>query len=245
MQATYVWNKFALRWQKIILTGLLFALPALGMCQSYKWARQHNAQFDNRKLSYGFVIGIHSSAYQVNYSDKFVTPKFDTLHSVMTPYSPGFSLGFLANLKLYDLLDFRIMPQASFFTHKLIYNYTNDTRKELLIETTMVEFPILMKYKSQRRGNVRMYMVGGITPGFELSSKNGDSSISSSLEIYHSNVSLVGGLGFDFYFPLFKLSQEIRFSQGISNILGPTPSAYKDPINRLNTNTVGVYFIFQ
>ncbi len=245
MQATYFWNKLSLHSHKIALFGFLLLLPLWGFGQSYKWAKQNKAAFDDKRLSYGFVIGLHTSAYQVNYSDKFVTPKFDTLHSVMAPSSPGFSLGFLANLRLYEYLDLRLMPKAAFYNHKLIYNFTNDTRKELLIETTMVEFPLLLKYKSQRRGNVRMYMVGGVTPGFELSSKNGDSSISSSLEIYHSNMSLDAGLGFDFYFPLFKFSQEIRFSRGLSNILGPTPGSFKDPISRINTNTVSVYFIFQ
>jgi hypothetical protein len=102
----------------------------------------------------------------------------------------------------------------------------------------------LLKYKSMRRGNVRMYMIGGITPGFELSGKNEIKS-NSALDIRKSNVQLEGGLGFDFYFPLFKFSQEIRFARGIVNVLGDDPSVYSDPIRRLNTNTVSVYFVFQ
>jgi hypothetical protein len=245
MQATNFRHQFTLLRHKIILIGLFVFSPALGFAQSYNWAKQNNSLFDTRRLSYGFVIGIHTTAYQVNYSEKFVTPKFDTLHSVLASFSPGFSLGFLANLKLFEYLDLRLMPKASFYNHKLIYNFTNDTKKEVLIETTMVEMPLLFKYKSQRRGNVRMYMVGGLTAGFELSSKKDDSTISSNLEIRSTNISLDGGLGFDFYFPLFKFSQELRFSQGLSNLLGNAPGIYKDPISRLNTNTISVYFIFQ
>ena len=245
MQAPNIWHKLALHRLKVILIGFTLLLPWLCHAQTYNWAKQNNPYYERRKISYGFVIGIHTSGYQVKYSDKFVTPKFDTLQSVMAPLSAGFSLGFLANLKLFEYLDFRLMPKAAFYNHKLIYNFTNDTKRELLIETTMVELPLLFKYKSQRRGNVRMYMVGGVTPGFELSSKKDDSTISSNLQIYGTNMSLDAGLGFDFYFPLFKFSQEIRFSQGISNILGNAPGIYKDPINKLNTNTVSVYFIFQ
>jgi hypothetical protein len=245
MQAFNIWHKFALYWIKIIPVGFILFLPWLCQAQSFNWAKQNNPHYERRKLSYGFVVGIHTSAYQVKYSDKFITPKFDTVHSVMAPRNGGFSLGFMANLKLFEYLDLRLMPKAAFYNHKLIYNYTNDTNRELLIETTMVELPLLLKYKSQRRGNVRMYMVGGVTPGFELSSRKDDSTISSNLQIYGTNMSLDAGLGFDFYFPLFKFSQEIRFSQGIANILGDSPGIYKDPINRLNTNTVSVYFIFQ
>ena len=90
-----------------------------------------------------------------------------------------------------------------------------------------------------------MYMIGGITPGFELSGKNDIQSSSASLDIRKKNLQLEGGLGFDFYFPLFKFSQEIRFARGLTNMLGPDASIYKDPIQRLNTNTIAVYFIFQ
>lgn len=96
-----------------------------------------------------------------------------------------------------------------------------------------------------RRGNVRMYMIGGITPGFELSGKNDIQASSALLDIRKSNLQLETGLGFDFYFPLFKFSQEIRFARGIVNMLGNRSSVYSDPIQRLNTNTISVYFIFQ
>ncbi|MEQ8423781.1 MAG: hypothetical protein RIA63_03665, partial [Cyclobacteriaceae bacterium] len=56
------------------------------------------------------MIGIHTSAYQVKYSEKFVTQSFDTVHSVLAPFSPGFSLGFLVNLRLNENLDLRVFP---------------------------------------------------------------------------------------------------------------------------------------
>jgi hypothetical protein len=191
------------------------------------------------------MIGIHTSAYQVKYSDQFVTQKFDTVHSVQGSFSAGFSLGFLVNMRMNEFLDLRIMPKAGFYNHKLTYYYTNNTSRQQLVETTMVELPVLIKYKSMRRGNVRMYMVGGFTPGIEASGKNDVQSTTANLSIRNMNLSLDAGLGFDFYFPLFKLSQEIRFSKGISNMLGPDQSIYSAPLKRLNTNTISVYFIFQ
>ena len=246
MQAVNVWNKFAIHGHKIILVGIIFLLQsndAVG--QRYKWARENNPNYDERKISYGFMIGLHTSAYQIKYSDQFVTQSFDTVHSVMTPFSPGFSLGFLVNLRLYDVLDLRLMPKAGFYNHKVEYDYTDGSTKEQLIETTMFEAPILLKYKSLRRGNVRMYMLGGFTPGIEVSGKNDIQSTTANLSVKKGNLSLDGGLGFDFYFPLFKFSQEIRFSKGLVDVLGSDPSAFRDPIKRINTNTVSVYFIFQ
>jgi hypothetical protein len=219
---------------------------ALGAnAQRFKWARENNPRYDERLISYGFVIGLHTSGYQVNYADQFVTQNYDTIHSVMAPRSAGFALGFLVNLRLYDVLDLRLMPKAGFYDYKLTYQYTDRQTKDQLIETTLMEFPLLLKYKSLRRGNVRMYMIGGFTPSFELSGKNDVQSNTANLSVKKANITADAGIGFDFYFPLFKFSQEIRFSRGMPNVLGDDPSVFRDPIKRLNTNTVAVYFIFQ
>lgn len=246
MQAVNVWNKFIIHGHKIILACLLLGLlPTDAISQRYKWARENNPNYDERKISYGFMIGLHTSAYQIKYSDQFVTQTYDTVHSVMTPYSPGFSLGFLVNLRLYDVLDLRLMPKAGFYNHIVEYDYTDGTTQEQLVETTMFETPLLLKYKSLRRGNVRMYMVGGFTPGIEVSGKNDVQSTTANLSVKKGNLSIDAGFGFDFYFPLFKFSQEIRFSKGMVDLLGSDPSVYRDPIKRINTNTISVYFIFQ
>lgn len=246
MQAANVWNKLALHRHKIVLAVTLLGLLCTdAAAQRYKWARENNPNYDERKISYGFMIGLHTSAYQIKYSDQFVTQSFDTVHSVMTPSLPGFSLGFLVNLRLYDVLDLRLMPKAGFYNHKVEYNYTDGTVQDQLIETTMFETPLLLKYKSLRRGNVRMYMIGGITPGIEVSGKNDVQSTTANLSVKKGNLSVDAGLGFDFYFPLFKFSQEIRFSRGFVDIIGSEASAFRDPIKRINTNTVSVYFVFQ
>ncbi|NOT75956.1 MAG: PorT family protein [Cyclobacteriaceae bacterium] len=222
----------------MLTTGLSYG-------QNFAWAKRNNPEFDRRKISYGFMIGIHTSAYEVKYSDRFVTQSFDTVHSVQGSFSGGFSLGFLINLRLNEVLDLRVMPKAGFYNHKLNYYFTNNSSRQQLVETSMYEFPILLKYKSMRRGNVRMYMVGGFTPSFEASGKNDVQSTTSNLDIKSMNLSLDAGLGFDFYFPFFKFSQEIRFQKGLTNMLGSDPSPFAAPIKDLHTNTISVYFIFQ
>lgn len=244
MQDTHFWHKLPIqRHQAVILLLVLCSWST--HAQQYKWARQNNPTYDERKFSYGFMIGLHTSAYQSEYSDNFVSQNLDTVHSVMTPFSPGFSLGFLVNLRFNDNLDLRLLPKAGFYDHKVEYNYTDESRSTQLVETTMVEFPLLLKYKSARRGNVRMYVVGGFTPAIEASGKNDIQSTTETLEIRNTNLSIDIGFGFDFYFPLFKLSQEIRFSKGVTNMLGEGSSSFSEPIRRINTNTISVYFIFQ
>jgi hypothetical protein len=246
MQRTYFWHKLHLHSGKIILIAtalLLVSLSSYG--QRKRWAERNNPTYDQRKLTYGFLIGLHSSMYQVKYSDQFVTQDFDTVHSVIGNWKPGFALGFIVNYKLTDFLDLRLTPTVAFLEHSLTYVYTDDTpRNTQLVETTMVEFPVLLKYKSERRGNIRMYTIGGIKPSIEASGKK-DFEGSSTVEVKGGNMSLEAGIGFDLYYPLFKFSPEIRFSRGIVDVLDNRNNIYGQPLRRLNTNTITIYFLFQ
>ena len=170
MQVVDFRNKFYLHCAKVILLGCLLGSTAIH-AQSYKWARRNNPNYDDKKLTYGFLIGLHTTTYQIEYSDTFVSPRLDSVHSVIPSWRPGFSLGFIVNYRLTEFLDLRITPEVAFYEHKLRYNYIDGTSLDHLVETTMVEFPLLLKYKSMRRGNVRMYMIGGIKPGIEASGK--------------------------------------------------------------------------
>lgn len=244
MQAVNLWNKLYLHRAKIILLGIIFVTGSLH-AQSYRWARRNNPNYDERKLTYGFLIGLHTTAYQIEYADKFVTSDFDTLHSILPEWRPGFSLGFIVNYRLSEFLDFRLTPAVAFYEHKLKYIFTDGRSVEELVETTMVEFPFLLKYKSMRRGNIRMYMIGGIKPGIEASGKKEIENTTTQLEVKNLNLNLEAGLGFDLYFPLFKFSPEIRFSRGMVDILDNTENQFGQPLRRVNTNTITVYLLFQ
>lgn len=247
MQATYIWNKLYLHSPKIIaLLLVLFTINQEGFAQNKRWVNQNNPNYDERKLSYGFLIGLHSTAYQIKYSDRFVTPDLDKVYSVEPGWSAGFSLGFIVNYRVTDLLDFRLTPKVAFYEHTLRYRYTDETpTEEKLVETTMVELPVLLKYKSERRGNIRMYMVGGVKPGLEASGKKDMENASTELGIKGVNLSLEAGFGFDLYYPLFKFSPELRFSRGIVNILENTTNQYGQALKRVNTNTITLYLLFQ
>lgn len=245
MQSANIWNKLDLRRYKVIVTVVLILIACTNaMGQKRKWVEKNNPNYDDRKLTYGFLIGIHSTTYQVNYSDAFVTPDFDHIHSVTAKWKYGFSIGFITNYRINDQLDFRITPKVAFYEHELKYAYVDGTADKIkLVETTVVELPILLKYKSERRGNVRMYMIGGIKPGVEASGQK--ETKTASLRMKTSNLSLEAGFGFDLYYPLFKFSPEIRFSHGLVNMLDNKTNEFGAPLDRVNTNTISIYFLFQ
>lgn len=235
----------------ILLCVLMVSKSSAQYYSNKRIVNKTNPAYDERKkITYGFLMAFHSSTYQIKYSDAFVTQSFDSLHSVEPDWSSGFVLGFIVNYRVTEFLDVRITPQVGFYEHSLTYNYTRTTGmpvppNEQVIETTMVELPILIKYKSARRGNARMYMIGGIKPGLEASGKKDLDALTTRLGVSEFNIALEGGLGFDFYYPLFKFSPEIRFSRGMNNLLKDTDNPFGQPLKRINTNTITVYLLFQ
>lgn len=250
MHIADIWNKLDLHSGKVILLFALaigFAGPSYAQ-KKVNWVKRNNPNYDQRKLTYGFLIGLHSSTYQIKYSDKFVTPEFDTVYAIQPQWSPGFVLGLIVNYRIGDFFDLRLTPGVAFYEHRLNYLYKEKGKPridEQLVETTMVEFPILLKYKSERRGNVRMYMIGGVKPAIEASGKKNIDNSVASLEVKGFSTNLDIGFGFDLYYPLFKFSPEIRFSRGITDILDNNRNTYGQHLKSVNTNTVTIYFLFQ
>lgn len=244
MQATNIWDKFNIRWGKVLIVCLiLFGVGQKSFGQNY--LQINNPNYDDRFLSYGFLIGVHNTAYKLRYSDTFVSNDFDTLHSIQPIKSPGFSLGFIVNLGFFEFLDVRLLPKVAFYEHTLEYNFTDESQIKKLKESTIVEFPLMIKYKSTRRKNSRMYMVTGLKPAIEASGRNDLEISTETLNIQRFNLSYDFGFGFDIYFPLFKFSPEVRFSKGLSNMLTGDPNIFSEGIERLSTNTINFYLLFQ
>lgn len=214
------------------------------MGKTSRWANENNPNYDNRKFSYGFLIGLHSSSYHIKHSNNFLTN--DTLHSVTPTWKSGFSLGFIANYRIAEFFDIRLTPKVGFYENVVEYRYTaNRPQEDKVIETAMVELPLSLKYKSDRRGNIRMYMIGGVNPSFEASGRKRLDAGEHTLEIKSTNLSLEAGFGFDLYYPLFKFSPELRFSRGIVDILENRTNPYGSPLRRVSTNTITLYLLFQ
>ncbi|MBL3656470.1 type IX secretion/gliding motility protein PorT/SprT [Fulvivirga sediminis] len=246
MQAFNSWRKLNIHRGKIAFLVIFLIIAGANISHAQRQVGINNPNYDDKFLSYGFLIGIHTSAYQIKHSNQFIDRSLDSLYSISPKWSAGFSLGFIVNMHLADFLDVRVLPTVAFYEHSLDYQRLDAPPVLETVETTVVELPVLLKYKSERRGNTRMYLVGGVKPGYEAAGKNdvefvGDDNLS----VKEFNLSMDVGFGIDIYYPLFKFSPEIRFSRGITNILGSAENQYSAGIDRINTNTITLYLLFQ
>lgn len=236
--------KFDLLGKKVavLLAGLLLAMGAYAQADQ----EVYNPRYDDRKIvTYGFSLAAHSASFRLKYSEYFTTPGMDSVHSIMPRKRPGFKLGFIVNFKLAQFLDARITPTVSFSEYVLEYNYVGGNQYNELVESTGVEFPVLFKYKSQRRNNMRMYLVGGVTPVIEAAGRSKLSEDLNRLQLDQVNVNLEIGFGLDMYYPLFKFSPEVRFAYGTINLLTDTVNDKSVGLSDLRTKTLTFYFHFQ
>jgi hypothetical protein len=113
-----------------------------------------------------------------------------------------------------------------------------------MVEATFVELPMLVKFKSQRRENFRMYVLGGIKPSISTSNKNKDQR-ADKLRFNSKDFAIDYGFGCDIYFPLFKFSPEIRFSNGLANMKANDTNKYANSIQNLRSNTITFMLNFE
>ena len=207
--------------------------------------------YDNKRLHYGFFLAFNYSTFSVLHSEVFNrnvnNPMLKNPLAAVNPIGgPGFTTGFILNARINDIWDFRILPTVSFYTRYMEMRFRNDSLSNQLNQSTyaFLELPIMVKYKSQRRHNTRMYMIGGIRPAIEVGAKReeiGDNF----LRVNSADFSLEYGFGFDFYYPLFKFSPELRFSYGVSGMKYPDDNIYANSIKEFYTRTVTLYFNFE
>ncbi len=238
--------KFNILGQKITLFLLVLLLPGLNAFAQSSADEVFNPRYDERKIvTYGFSIGLHTTAYRLKYSAYFTSPDMDSVHSILPKKRPGFKLGFIINFRLAQYLDVRLTPTVAFAEYVLEYNYVGGDTFEELVESTGVEFPVLFKYKSQRRNNIRMYLVGGITPIIEAAGRSNLEEDLNRLQLQRFNANLELGFGFDLYYPLFKFSPEVRFAYGLVDILSPVVNEKSIGLSDLRTKSLSFYFHFQ
>lgn len=238
MQTTHFWHQFHLRRAKIIVLSLLLGcVVAKSNGQGY-FGLTNNSGSDDKFTSYGFFLGMHTASYQLRYSPEFLNPAVpanNAIHSIFPKFTPGFSLGFIGILRFHDQANLIFTPKIGFYEYKVDVNYfdgatattpsTPDNTslinlgyrtEELVNEATMVELPVVFKYRSMRFNNTRMFFVAGGSYLFNTKAReeiNLDPIVTASRDF-----TVEAGMGFEIYFKYFKFAPEIRFSHGINNL---------------------------
>ena len=208
---------------------------------------QNLPRYDFKKIHFGFTLGINSLNFNINKNKNFL--ENDTLLSTLSQDQKGFNLGIVSNLRLGRYTDLRFIPTLVFGERILNYQFNETSNLNLndkRIESTLLDFPISLKYKSERYNNFRTYVMCGIKYSLDIASQSEiDDEGQELVKLNNHDLMLEGGFGIDFYLQYFKFSPQIKISHGIINILSKDNTLYTQTLNNLKTSSWMLSFTFE
>jgi len=223
MARTDVRYMLSLHRRKVILVGVLL-LSCLWLNAQYKGS--HNVNYDDYKRKsyyFGISLGFNSSKHQVFHSREFIgNPQIQLAQGAA---GVGFDVHGIVNYKFGEFFDFRMLPGISFATRHLDFNERIDpmTGNRIVdrtsIESIFAELPLHIRYKSAPYKDKRAFIVAGLNYTFDVASNSMTRQADDFIKIAPHDFRLEVGVGMQFFFQFFILSPELKFSQGINNIL--------------------------
>lgn len=234
MQNANLWYLFRLlRRQVIFLAAMLLSMSASAQFDLFSGTEKYK----ERPYYFGITLGYNQAYFQMDYSPTFVHT--DTVLSIEPLHSSGFTLGLLANLKTIKHLDLRFNPTLNFMEKNLYYVFKTDSiatrrRETKHIESIIMSLPIQVKFKSDRVGNFRAYLMAGIKFDYDLASNARSRQADNLVKLNRNDWGYEAGIGFEFYLPYFIFSPEIKFSYGTTDVHVYEPgNIYSNRIGRL------------
>lgn len=210
-----------------ILT-IILAVCAL-TTNSYGQTRkiQNKPYIDLRPMHFGILVGLNLQDIEFeNAGPQTITLEDGTTHEETIVcdadrWNSGFSVGVLADLRLSQHLNLRFSPTMHFGAKHLTFRNLTETDPEGRpievrqdMKNTYISLPFDLKFSAERWNNYRPYMVAGVNPTLNLTSKSQEY-----IQLKKADLFLEVGLGCDFYLPFFKFIPELKFCYSLRDAL--------------------------
>jgi len=215
---------------------------------------------DDEQLHFGFSFHYIQADYKVALKPDWRAPypegNIGTWTEIYSPFQQGIGLGLLADLKLTENTNFRFTPTLVFSNKEVKYQGLSPSAGEAeqltaLVRASYIDLPLMLKLKSDRKGNYRGYLIGGGKYSVNVVSgkrynDSGATPREKLLKTKPAYFSYEAGIGFDIYFDYFKMSPEIRWVQSMGNLLhAEEPNMYNHPIDRLTLRNMQISIFFE
>jgi hypothetical protein len=234
---TIPWNTFGKR--LILLMGGIGFFAA-----SFAQQRELNRpNHDEWPYYFGMSISYNHSYLHPSKHQKFLQD--DSVLVAEPGSSGGIALGLLATYQLSPRFSLRANPQliiggAKYFNYSLTYTdaFTKGIEKKTL-PSTIVSFPFQVKFNSDRIGNFRTYLLGGVKYDMDLASNSAARNAEDLVKLKKSDYGIEAGIGFNFYFPFVTFSPEIKFCNGLTNVHSRDPDLkYSNVLDKLQSRMI-------
>ncbi|MDP4147889.1 MAG: outer membrane beta-barrel protein [Bacteroidota bacterium] len=235
------------------------ALSVLLLCSSISFSETVSAQLrdylnlpdhDTKPYYLGIGFMYTSSHLQVSAHPKFL--QSDSVLYVNPLNSGGFGVSGMFTFRMNSHLELRFaFPEFIFSSNSIAYNVKYPPSGEQTLATKQIQslllgFPLQAKFLSDRINNFRVYMLGGINYRYDLASNSAARKAENLVKLAPSDLSVEAGVGFQFFFPVFILTPELKFSEGIKNIHSRDPNLqYSNVIDKIKSRMIVFSIIFE
>jgi hypothetical protein len=231
-----------------ITIAVIFLFSHLGL-YAQKQKPKNESWYDDKLLHFGFSLGFNTMDF--NITPTMAYHDSTGLYPHVSKLNPGINIQIVTDLRLSPHADLRFLPGVSFgqrvvmfYKNKVVYN---DQQR---LESSFLEFPLLLKYKGNRLNNVRPYIIGGLNYRYDLAGKKSfDAEKPIYIRLKRSDLYYELGAGFDFYLTYFKLSVEAKMSNGLANVIVndayPGHAEFKNAIDKMKSQIWVLSFHFE
>ena len=223
---------------------------------------QNRPYADLRQFHFGVLVGAHTQDVELNnvgpqlitFDDG--TQQEQIISCDQDAYDLGFHVGVLGETRLNNNFALRVAPTLYFGNKRLRFiNHSEKTpegtlKKELQdMKSIYVAAPVELIAASNRLNNARPYVMAGINPMLNLTSKDNEFLRFKPYDCYAEI-----GLGCDCYLPFFKLRPELKFMFSLIDALDHKhPETLKDlnmrkyatSVSGVQTKMIALTFYFE
>lgn len=222
----------------------------------------HRPYIDEKLIHFGFSLGLNFMSFStpetldpqsgmIWYGMKGNHFTDETFHARVSYMLPGFSVGFITDLRLARYLNLRFTPQLHFGQRVITYRSESGNINKLTTDVLALPLtiPLELKWSAEREGNMRPYVIAGagVSYNFSLDKKR-------PILLQPFDYFVQVGAGIDTYHDWFKLCPEIKYQIGFNNVLTPVnertelqmeEAFYTNALRRLRSHMITLVFNFE
>jgi hypothetical protein len=219
---------------------------------SFSQREVFHPEHDNDPFYFGLNFGYSNSFLHYSHTPYFIAN--DSIKATNAVNDKGFILGLMGAARLSNHFDVRFNPQLILSGFKSMAFSLDSTTiiaglpsyQVQQLPTTIINLPLQLKFNSDRIKNFRVYLFGGIKCDVDLSYHNRSRNDENIIHLKQFDFGIEGGIGFNFYMPVGIISPEIKFSDGLTNMLQKNPALkYSNAFDKIQSRMIEFSIILQ
>ena len=203
----------------VLLNGLLLLSPAAKA--QFGKVEMNMFDHDSKPYYFGITIGVNLARFHTEWHPRFL--QSDSVLIGEPVNSGGLTLGLSATGRISNRFQVRFNPQLMFIERNIFYklkypDFDGNLEVTKKVESVIMSFPFQVKFQSDRIGNFRVYTLAGFKADIDMASNARAKEAEELIKIQKHDFGPEFGIGFNFFFPSFIFSPEIKISNGLRNI---------------------------